>query len=273
MKLSPSIKSLISAAHAQPGAVPAPSRMVLTQLFDRIRSRAEQGGVGRESWLTLSTAGLLTVNSPEALCRLWDYAGDKSASLEERVRDAAVMRETGLKCISFNGIPRSIDNRGVPVRSCPGVDTHACSLPTTSNLQPTQERGRALWDSIYSPHHEKLLAKLGDSHPDLPVHILNSHYGPNLADPPQHSIVGRVLTSVIAISCLRAQTGVGPQVTSHVFGLKKALEGADGKGLQGQDWLVSDEGVEWVLESVDDISRTVTLGQGSFAKGMEKAKL
>lgn len=109
------------------------------------------------------------------------------------------------------------------------------------------------------------MAKLGDSHPDLPVHIINSHYGPLLADPPTTPPpgafrLGRVLTSMIAVAALRAQTGVGPQVTSHVFGLKKALlpgGGGDGLSVAGQEWLTSDEGVKWVLESVDDMSKVV----------------
>jgi hypothetical protein len=31
---------------------------------------------------------------------------------------------------------------------------------------------------------DKLLAKLAESHPDLPVHILHAHYGHMFADPP-----------------------------------------------------------------------------------------
>lgn len=77
-----------------------------------------------------------------------------------------------------------------------------------------------------------------------------------------------MLTSVVAIACLRSQQGVTPQVTSHVYGLKKALEeGSEGKGVQGEQWLTSDEGCEWVLRSVDDIVREVTGGSGSFAAG------
>ncbi len=151
-------------------------------------------------------------------------------------------------------------------------------------------RGRYLWDAIYEPHSAKLISKLSDSHPDLPIHILNSHYGALLSDPKAldqatdgsngHFKIGRVLTSVVAIACLRAQRGVGPQVTSHVFGLKKALlegGGADGEmDLQGQDWLTSDEGVTWLLESVDEISEVVAKGQTTFAGapgGVVKAKL
>jgi hypothetical protein len=160
------------------------------------------------------------------------------------------------------------------------------SEPTENNLNGTKIKGRALWDSIYEPHSAKLLAKLAQSHPDLPVHILTSHYGPLFSDPLEqfpegHFKIGRLLTSVVAIACLRAQQGVGPQLTSHVFGLKKALlegGGAEGESaVQGQDWLTSDEGVEWALKSVDAIAEGV-VGQGktSFAgapDGAVKAKL
>lgn len=93
--------------------------------------------------------------------------------------------------------------------------------------------------------------------------------------------VGRVLTSLVAISCLRAQTGVGPQVTSHVFGLRKAFEDgsheAEGEErVEGGQWLAGDEGSEWVLGCVDRIVEVLGEGRGTtFAPGMEniKAKL
>jgi hypothetical protein len=80
------------------------------------------------------------------------------------------------------------------------------------------------------------------------------------------------------MACLRAQTGVSPQLTSHVFGLKKALlegGGADGEAaLPGQEWLTSDEGVEWILQSTDAISDLVGGGQVSFGGQMKReAKL
>jgi hypothetical protein len=81
--------------------------------------------------------------------------------------------------------------------------------------------------------------------------------------------LGRVLTSVIAIACLRSQGGVAPQVTSHVFGLRKSLERGSGaekeeEKVEGQEWLTSEEGCQWVLEWVDKIVETVTKGQSSF---------
>ena len=101
--------------------------------------------------------------------------------------------------------------------------------------------------------------------------------------------VGRVLTSLVAIACLRAQKGVGPQVTSHVFGLKKvrwkmrsrpagvrsrrarlggisssdntqSAEVADGttEGLgENWRWLTEDAGCEWALRTVDRVCEAI----------------
>jgi hypothetical protein len=91
--------------------------------------------------------------------------------------------------------------------------------------------------------------------------------------------VGRVLTSIVAVACLRAQTGVGPQVVSHVFGLRKAFEdgtakAADEEEVQGGEWLASDEGSIWLLGVVDRIVETIGKGEGtSFAPGLRRAKL
>lgn len=143
---------------------------------------------------------------------------------------------------------------------------------SSSTLSSTLSRGHALWDSIYNPHHEKLLSKLSHSHPDLPIHILSSHYSALLSDPsttppPGHAKIGRILTSVVAIACLRAQGGVGPQVTSHVFGLLKAGEDgsakAEGEEVQGSEWLTSEEGARWVVEQTDRIVEARTSGTGS----------
>jgi len=160
----------------------------------------------------------------------------------------------------------------------------ARSEPSPSNIAAIRARGLAVWTSIYAPFSAKLVSRLADSHPDLPVHILNSHYGALLSDPPSHADtqghkVGRVLTSLAAVACLRAQTGVGPQVTSHIFGLRKAYD--DGSAawegeaeVEGGRWLASDEGNLWILRSVDEIVEAIGQGAGtSFAPGMVRAKL
>ena len=40
-------------------------------------------------------------------------------------------------------------------------------ISTPENAEATVARGRALWDSIYAPHHDKLHDKLGAYHPDF----------------------------------------------------------------------------------------------------------
>ncbi len=120
------------------------------------------------------------------------------------------------------------------------------------------------------------------------MHILGSHYGPLLSDPELAAkgglgVVGRTLTSVVAIACLRAQTGVGPQVLSHVFGLRKGVEQGAHKEefsaaeeaeaeaeAEAVERLAGDEGCEWLLRSVDSISEAIG---GSFAQHGRESKL
>lgn len=88
--------------------------------------------------------------------------------------------------------------------------------------------------------------------------------------------VGRVLTSVVAVSCLRAQGGVEPQVASHIFGLRNSGDAGSGAELEevveGGEWLTSNEGAEWVLERVDEIVRVVMGDAVSFAGGRESVQ-
>lgn len=131
---------------------------------------------------------------------------------------------------------------------------------------------------MYQPFDDKLLSKLSAAHPDLPIHILSSHYGPLLSDPRGESFnasvhkIGRELTSLVAIASLRAQQGVQPQLLSHVFGLKKSRgynNRADSSGLSEteNEWLTNDEGCVWILERVDKIVEAVSNGSSPFASG------
>ncbi|RXK38278.1 hypothetical protein M231_04451 [Tremella mesenterica] len=342
-KLSPSLKALISAPHALGRPLPAPPQ--LTRVFDTLRSRSrphlEDGTIPSEPFLVLATATLVTVNSPESVQRLWKYAVE-GRDVMGSARTAALMREAGLKCIALNGIPRTI-NALVALRSIlpEEVIDLLSSIPTRKhtpeNIQSISSRGREMWDIIYSPFHNKLLDKLSDAHPDLPIHILESHYGPLLSDPSVSSLsssptsssvstppsphtsavpstpsssssppssspsilsmdqrgdhhsslspsakqndeptnrqssilstgtIGRTLTSIMAMSCLRAQTGVEPQLISHVHGLQKAAKEEDSQldekiGKEGRSWLCGDDGTKWVLESVDEITLHVKRG-------------
>ncbi|KAK4863181.1 hypothetical protein LT330_001959 [Penicillium expansum] len=276
-RLSTSLKALINAPSARPSTVPAPAN--ITSVYQKIQQTAQSKQISQPSWVALSTAATMTMNSPESLAALYELA---STNPDKQVETAELMREVGLKCISFNGIPRTInclnafkaslsDSVGSQLSRTP---TRA---PTPENITAISERGHALWDSIYRPFEKKLFNKLADSHPDLPVHILHGNYGALLSDPERSTgaSAGRILTSIVAISCLRAQSGVGPQVISHVFGLRKALEDGswvnDVEGEEAARWLASDEGNTWILNSVDAIVEAISQGTGSnFAPARAK---
>lgn len=136
-----------------------------------------------------------------------------------------------------------------------------------ADLANVHKAAYSLWDDIYQPHSDKLIKILGHSHPDLPVFILEGEYGP-LFSPP-HTFrpsekepdweVGRLRTSLVAIAALRAQGGVGPQVTSHVWGLMKAESSVQSgsENERGLRWLTSEEGALWVVEAVNGLSQVV----------------
>nr|XP_001390246.2 hypothetical protein ANI_1_430034 [Aspergillus niger CBS 513.88] len=260
-KLSHQLKALINAPAARPNTVPAPPN--IQSIYRKIQQGAQSQNLSRSSWLALSTATTMTMNSPESLTELYQLAST-SQSAKESLATAEFMREVGLKCISFNGIPRTIN---------------CLNAFKAKNIQEICARGQNLWDSIYRPFEKKLYNKLAGSHPDLPVHILNANYGALLSDPKRTTgaNVGRLATSIVAIACLRAQTGVGPQVTSHVFGLRKAVEDgtwvADMEAEVGAKWLASEEGNTWIIQSVDDIVETISGGTGSNFTPVRSAKI
>ncbi|KAF2268708.1 hypothetical protein CC78DRAFT_529705 [Lojkania enalia] len=272
-KLSPSLKALIiGAAHARPGPVPAPRG--IESLYGKIEREAKLLKLGRPSWLAISTATTMTMNSPNSMIALYNVACQSKP--DEGVEIAEFMREVGLKCIGFNGVPRTINmlnafRAALPSSVVSSLSTTPTRYPTPSNIESINHRGRRLWDSIYRPLEGKLESKLADAHPDLPVFIINGEYGALFTDPPRNTgaNVGRITTSLVAIACLRAQQGVGPQVLSHVFGLRKAWddgtwkEESEAAGEEGIRWLVSNDGCTWVLDKVDEIVEAIGRGQGS----------
>ncbi|CAG9994070.1 unnamed protein product [Clonostachys byssicola] len=283
-KISPSLKALINASFAHPGPTAAPAAQIREAFVDIARD-ASRRKLGPRSWIVLSAAATFTLNSPDSLTILHDVAsspGHHNPNPSDPVQTAELIREVGLKCISFNGIPRSINCLNAFHASLPSAVTSRLATAPSRALSPeslpqVRQRGADLWKSIYRPLDEKLYRKLARSHPDLPVHILDANYGPLLADPPNRAEgegkglarVGRLLTSVVAIASLRAQTGVGPQVLSHVYGLRKAVEDGSfredvvAEGDEAAEWLAGDEGSEWILRSVDRI--VDVLGGGNFA--------
>ncbi|KAI0173149.1 mitochondrial protein [Hypoxylon sp. FL1284] len=289
-KLSEAVKTLINASHAKPGYTP--SSPGVKDALKQFATNAAEKEVGLPAWVTLSTAVSATLNCPEAMAQIFELANKAPRQASEPSRTAAqnaeLIREVGLKCISFNGIPRTINTLGAFRASLPGaVGALLSDAPTREltpdNLAQRKRDGLALWDGVYAGFERKLLDKLAGSHPDLPVHILNGHYSnllsnPRGVEPPAGAKVGRVLTSLVAIACLRTQTGVGPQVVSHVFGLRKAYDSGDATAageepVRGGPWLASDDGSIWMLENIDTLVGAISGGEGTtFAPGM-RAKL
>ncbi|KAK0319834.1 hypothetical protein LTR82_009169 [Friedmanniomyces endolithicus] len=231
----------------------------------------------------------MTMNSPQSLLELYGLATSPNYNKghDNKVWTAELMREVGLKCIGLNGVPRTINSLGAFYNGLPqDVQTELQKRKPRRNLTPqtlptTLTRGNTLWESIYHPFSSKLTSKLAQSHPDLPVFIIEAEYGALFSDPPNPNPsvpnIGRVLMSLLAVAVLRAQTGVGPQVVSHMFGLRKAFEdgtAAAEESVEGGEWLAGDEGGMWMLGVVDGIVGAIGEGRGtSFAPGGEKAKL
>ncbi|KAJ5110676.1 hypothetical protein N7532_001211 [Penicillium argentinense] len=262
-KLSASLKALINSPAARPHTLPAPKN--ITAIYQDIQQSAKAHNVSQPSWLALSTAATMTMNSPESLAALFTLT---SVEANNDLEIAELMREIGLKCISFNGIPRTINNLNAFKASLPenisdSLSTTPTRTPTPTNITNIANRGHSLWTSIYRPFEKKLYSKLASSHPRPPRH--NPQRALRRENP--RTSAGRLVTSIIAIACLRAQSGVAPQVLSHIFGLRKALEDgswtADVESEEGARWLASDAGNEWILNSVDRIVEAIGQGSGS----------
>lgn len=274
-KLSAS-KQLPAGRQANPA--PTPKLTAVSQHFRSLQAEATQKGIGWGEWISIATATLFTLNNPGSLHALHQFAaGSKTEDLEHRTNVALLMRETGLKCIGFIGIPKVINNLAALRKVVEEDDQLVQALPTQPRRQIGKDRlddvhkaAYGLWDDIYTPHSEKLLKILGSSHPDLPVFIVESEYGPLFSSPASFALpsdpelmktepswdVNRLRTSLVAISALRAQGGVGPQVTSHVWGLMKAKDSIkpDDASKQGLEWLTTEEGALWVVRTVDSVS-------------------
>ncbi|KAI7222736.1 hypothetical protein KC333_g985 [Hortaea werneckii] len=290
-KLSEPLKAFINAAHARPNTTPAPRH--IGSVYEKVAQDASAKSVGMPAWLTASTAATMTMNSPRSMLELYGLATSPTQAQGQNngIWAAELMREVGLKCIGLNGVPRTINTLGEFYNGLPpDIQSELKKRQprrhlSQSHIDTTLHRGNALWESIYRPFSDKLTQKLAQSHPDLPVFIIEGEYGALFSDPaypgghhdPNRPNIGRVLMSILAVAVLRAQTGVGPQVVSHLFGLRKAYEDGTAEAepeVQGGKWLASNDGSYWLLEQVDRIVEAIGEGKGSsFAPGMEKAKL
>ncbi|KAH9951769.1 hypothetical protein B0H21DRAFT_775921 [Amylocystis lapponica] len=246
----------------------------LNEIFTRTFNDARQKKV-EKGWLTLATCTLLTANVPSSVGHLYRFStrDDPSnpgsrRSFPEALEKAAVMRESALKSCIFVGVPRTIlsfaglsEAIEEDVRN--GLRKVSVRTATPENVEAIKARGRALWDTIYTPHEEKLHNKLGSYHPDFIAFIIQTYgavLSPLPADVEQQGNLSRALGSVVGTACLRAEEHVGPQLVSHVFGLLKARYV---ENLNEEDyWLSTDEGTEWVIRTVDSILDVVRPDKG-----------
>ncbi|KAF9008875.1 hypothetical protein BDQ17DRAFT_1349114 [Cyathus striatus] len=274
--LPPSVKHLLTLRN--PNVLPSPPLPMLNSIFnstlrDAQLKKAETG------WLVLTTCTLLTANRPSAVGHLYRFAtrpfsedGTLRADIDlpTAVNKAALMRESALKSVIFVGVPRVILSLAALHEALDEEVKHALRTQsqrtaTSDNIESIVTRGRALWDSIYTPHADKLHDKLGSYHPDFISFIIQC-YGAVLAplpggtktysdtsglEDPDQGNLSRALGSVVGIATLRTEGRVGPQLTSHTFGLLRARYVANQS--EEDKWLSSDEGTEWVIRNVDQI--------------------
>ena len=122
------------------------------------------------------SASLVTLNSPKALEHLAAYANTFGApSKAEQVSRAELLREVGLKCISFIGIAKVINQLGALANATdPAVrealPAQQSRMPTPDNVKSTYERGLALWKvrrsmaRLWADRAERLRAVRREAH-------------------------------------------------------------------------------------------------------------
>jgi len=288
ISLSPSLKHLIALKPLRSKGLP-PS--VSQTLFTTFQSEARAKNLKDSAWIVPTTATLCTANSPVSLSQLSKFVQSSQVSKkkEEKVYNAELMREAGIKCIGFIGIAKVIISLESIASS---LDPEIKQLlrqtarreVTAENLGPMMNKGSKLWRQIYTPHDAKLIEKLKGHHPDLPVSIMYEYsylfsdpdIPAGIPDVERPVNVGRILTSLVGIGCLRGTSEpVTPQVTSHVLGLLKCQnltpEESDSDQVgEGYRWLIGNEGAEWVVTVVDRVYEEVEKSERSEAEVQAK---
>ncbi|ORY81905.1 hypothetical protein BCR37DRAFT_23498 [Protomyces lactucae-debilis] len=180
-------------------------------------------------WPFILAACYTGFNFPQGIQCLWQsILQDPHIPASQHAHIGAAMREAVLKCIPFLGIPRVLLCLA-PLQAAQGKvlqpDIEKILLPlrptpkdTTSSQQ--MEAGSGLWDDIYAPKQlaTKLRGKIATFHPNLANLIIQGSYGAALSPT---LLIGRELTSAIAVAGLRCEEDVMMQLTSHVMGLLK----------------------------------------------------
>ncbi|KAI0636233.1 hypothetical protein C8Q77DRAFT_1102312 [Trametes polyzona] len=236
-------------------------RKVLSAVLQDAKARGVETGA-----MVLATSTLATVNAPPSLGHLYQIITRRDpddpstrCDVEEATTAAEQMREAILRSLIFIGVPRTFISLGSLYDSFEdevrgNLRTSSVRLATSENIEEIVGRGSAFGDTIYGPQRSTIEARFRTYHPDL-VDIVSYLYGSSFAPLPGGDAVrgnlNRTLCSVIAIACLRSEGGVGALLHGHVLGLLRARNEPDQS--DEDHWLASDEGVQWVIRSVDII--------------------
>jgi hypothetical protein len=85
------------------GHVPTLSPLEIQDVFYNMEKEAAEKELELWSWLTIATATVMTLNSPQSIIILFQYV-TASRSLDESVAIAEFMREIGLRCMGINSV-------------------------------------------------------------------------------------------------------------------------------------------------------------------------
>jgi hypothetical protein len=108
---------------------------------------------------------------------------------------------------------------------------------------------------FYFLNHPSISHPNADAHRFAIVFILGAYgtvFTPQGTSDPGD--LSRTDSSLVGIATLRALGGVGPQLVSHVYGLMKAGSSPQN---DSERWLSTQEGMEWVLGSIDELCDAV----------------
>ena len=104
-KLSNTVKQLISLRGAALAPSSSSEEVRLASLLDQLHGSSSISS-SKSTLLTLATGTFFSLNSPSALQTVWRWS-------DGSVKDAAILREAGLKSVSFIGLAKVINNLAV----------------------------------------------------------------------------------------------------------------------------------------------------------------
>ena len=133
------------------------------------------------------------------------------------------LRESLLMLVPFAGVPRALDAfAGLCAATGEGGSAFAPGDEGGANEAVRTARGRALFDSVYGPSADRVLARLGSLEPAVVPCVLSDAYGRVLARPGLAPAVRECL-AVAVLCALRLEN----QLVGHVRGALRLGAAAD----------------------------------------------